>query len=234
MKKLYLVKLASCSIFKQLQIEEALLRADDRNWCLLNIGSSPAIVMGISGKSERLVDHVKAKERNLPIIRRFSGGGTVVVDHSTLFVSLICNESCTGVSTYPGPILEWNASLFDKALKDHGFEALENDYVLHNKKFGGNAQYLTKKRWLHHSSLLWNYQESLMDCLLLPPRMPNYRDNRSHHHFLCKLSDYLPSIAYLEEKIIEELHNRFEVIETPMKYVEEILKRPHRKATQWV
>ena len=40
-------------ILEQLQLEEALFRADQRNWCLLNSGSPPAIVMGISGLPER-------------------------------------------------------------------------------------------------------------------------------------------------------------------------------------
>lgn len=44
------VRLRGCSIFRMLQLEEALLRTDDRNWLLLNEGTDqPAIVMGISG-----------------------------------------------------------------------------------------------------------------------------------------------------------------------------------------
>ena len=45
-----LLRYRGLPILKQLQIEEALLRATSDNWCLLNNGSSqPAIVMGISG-----------------------------------------------------------------------------------------------------------------------------------------------------------------------------------------
>ncbi len=46
----HLLQLQNMPILEQLRLEEALLRADDRNWILINRGSPPAIVMGISGK----------------------------------------------------------------------------------------------------------------------------------------------------------------------------------------
>lgn len=42
--------------------------------------------------------------------------------------------------------------------KDGGFGLRENDYVFRDQKFGGNAQYFTGQRWLHHTSFLWNYK----------------------------------------------------------------------------
>jgi hypothetical protein len=45
-----ILRLRGYPILKMLQLEEALLRTDDRNWLLLNEGTDrPAIVMGISG-----------------------------------------------------------------------------------------------------------------------------------------------------------------------------------------
>ena len=45
-----LLRLKQFPILQQLRLEEALLRADSGNWCLLNDGTpDPAIVMGISG-----------------------------------------------------------------------------------------------------------------------------------------------------------------------------------------
>ena len=50
MLKLNLCVLKNVPVWQQLAIEEALLRADDENWCVINEGSAPAIVFGISGK----------------------------------------------------------------------------------------------------------------------------------------------------------------------------------------
>ncbi len=45
-----LLRLARYPIFKQLQLEQALLRCTDSSWLLVNDGTpDPAIVMGISG-----------------------------------------------------------------------------------------------------------------------------------------------------------------------------------------
>ena len=55
-------------------------------------------------------------------------------------------------------------------------------------KFGGNAQALSKKRWLHHSSLLWSVDPLRMRQLLKQPvRAPDYREGREHGSFLTSL-----------------------------------------------
>ena len=52
---LHFLHLKNIPIWKQLQIEEALLRIDNRNFFILNEGSPKAIIMGISGKEEELI-----------------------------------------------------------------------------------------------------------------------------------------------------------------------------------
>jgi len=79
-------------IFEQLKIEEILMRHDESNWCILNYHvEKPAIVLGISGKVTELVDLDACIRDEITLIRRFSGGGTVIVDNSTLFASFIMN-----------------------------------------------------------------------------------------------------------------------------------------------
>ena len=146
---LFLLDLSSYAIFEQLQIEEALLRVDTRNWCIINHGSTPAIVMGISGKIDALVDRDKWNANPVPIIKRFSGGGTVYVDHNTLFITLLGNKTLFDEECFPAQLMEWSAQFYAPLFANQGFALRENDYVLGDKKFGGNAQYLLKNRWLH-------------------------------------------------------------------------------------
>ena len=89
MHTLHILRLTGHSILEQLRIEEALLRTDTRNWCIVNDGTDDAIVLGISGKVEKLICALQIQKRPIPLIRRFSGGGTVVVDRDTLFVTFI-------------------------------------------------------------------------------------------------------------------------------------------------
>lgn len=225
---LHLIRLKEWSIYQQLQLEEALLRLDQRNWCIVQDGTSPAIVMGISGKPEL---HV-APNQPFPLIRRYSGGGTVVVDHDTAFISFICQSEALSVAPLPDPIFAWSKELYADIFEGHPFDLRERDYVFHDRKFGGNAQYLTKDRWVHHSTLLWDYRADHMDYLQMPQRRPEYRLDRAHSDFLTSISRYLPTRLDFWERVENALHKRFKVVEVDSKDVLPLLEQPHRKATQ--
>lgn len=229
-----IVRVKGVSIFRQLQVEEALLRADTGNWCIINEGSPEAIVMGISSKVEDLLNLEKLRERPIPVIRRFSGGGTVVVDHQTCFVTLICNMDCVGVPGIPYQIIHWAGSLYSGMFDPGCFAVRENDYVLGERKFGGNAQYICKQRWLHHSSLLWDFHEDNMDYLQIPKKAPQYRQDRDHTDFLCRLKDHLPSQEELIVGLRKGLEERFTMVETHWDDAEAFVSRPHRQATTLV
>lgn len=234
---LNLVFLGDWPIYDQLRLEEALLRADRGNWCLLNTGSSPAIVMGISGQPEKLLNQWRMATHPLPLIRRFSGGGTVVVDPHTLFVTWIMNsEDLPSVSCYPEPILRWTEQLYAPLFCGLAFQCQGQDYTIQGRKFGGNAQYLCHRRWLHHSSLLWDYEDELMDYLLIPERQPTYRNQRSHGDFLCRLGSFLPTKESLYEGLIQRVKKHFQVLELAADQAKGVMGRPYRWSTchvQW-
>lgn len=231
MPTLHIVRMKGLPIFEQLQLEEALLRADDRNWCLINEGSPEAIVMGISGKPEELIEISKFREKQVPVIRRFSGGGTVIVDHSTTFVTFICNKDCVNVPGIPEKILQWTGSFYKDVFVEGGFAVKENDYVLGEKKFGGNAQYICKQRWLHHTSLLWDYRDDIMDYLLIPKKTPAYRQKRGHQDFLCRLNEFLPHRHEISTRLEASLKKEFTLLEIDWKTAWSFTERPHRKGS---
>lgn len=212
---IHLIELKNTSIFDQLLLEESLLRDHSENFCLINYGSSPAIVMGISGKKEELVDQEKAAFHNIPLIKRFSGGGTVVVDHNTLFITFIFSKNSHSFPAYPEFIMRWSEEFYRPIFAHSDFQLKENDYVLGDKKMGGNAQYLKKDRWLHHTSFLWDYNPQYMNCLLHPKKTPTYRTNRSHEEFVCKLSDHYPDLQSLIINTKKRLQSLYQVITLP-------------------
>ena len=225
----YLQLPSDTSIFDQLLIEEALLRDDTRNFCIVNEGSTPAIVMGISGKPHELVDTDKAKALQLPIIKRFSGGGTVVVDESTLFVTFIFQKKDHSFQAYPEPIMKWSEGIYKSVFSSHPFALKENDYVMGEKKFGGNAQYIRKDRWLHHTSFLWDYKKEKMEALLHPKKTPSYRAGREHERFLCKMKDFIPSKSNFFSRLKESLQTSFTLVEIQRKDLE--IGTPSRTST---
>lgn len=227
----HLLHFQNLPVLEQLRIEEALLRNDSRNFCVINEGSSPAIVLGISGKVEELVDLQRAKQHALPMIRRFSGGGTVVVDGSTLFVTFICQKSLHDFPCFSAPILQWSTALYKDVFNHPNFQLRENDYVLGEKKCGGNAQYFKKDRWLHHTSFLWDYSPELMQNLLHPKKTPTYRAGRNHEEFICRMKDYLPSQEEFLLRLKGALAQRYALIELQLHDIATIAEIPHRQAT---
>lgn len=221
--ELHLLQLSGCSIFEQLQIEEAFFRVGKGNACLINQGSDPSVVLGISCKQE---EHLSLRP-SIPVIQRFSGGGSVVVDSNTVFISFICNSETVGIAPFPKEVLHWTKNFYTPLIPR--FSIRDNDYVIEEKKFGGNAQYFSRDRFVHHSTLLWDYEPDLMKLLSLPPRMPEYRNRRSHSEFLCRLKEYLPCRLRFVEDFVENLGRHFFVKRFEMEDVREILKIPHRK-----
>jgi lipoate---protein ligase len=232
--KIHLLELKQETILQQLQLEEALLRADERNWCIINQKAPPAIVLGISGNPQLLVNQPLYQTAPVPLIRRFSGGGTVFIDENTHFVTFICNSDQLNVPCFPDKVFKWTEHFYQPLFKHLKFQLLENDYVLENKKFGGNAQYMRKNRWLHHSSFLWDYSAENMKYLLMPPKTPAYRERREHSEFLCSLQNHFSSRHEFNLRIFENLEDFFNVERIEKNKCLEILRQPHRQATTCV
>lgn len=225
MRQLNLLLLpSSTSIFEQLQLEEALLRTSKENWLLLNSGSSPAIVMGISAKEEEVINFENLEKNPIPLIRRYSGGGTVVVDADTLFISWIIQKKEELCHPFPKSIMEWSVQFLPFSLQ-------ENDYVLNNKKVGGNAQSIVREAFVHHTTLLWDFQPNLMALLKLPPKMPEYREKRSHLDFITTLNPYFLSKEVFFETFLAEVQKVFHVEEKANSLALNYLNVPHRKST---
>uniref|UniRef100_A0A7S1Z0V4 BPL/LPL catalytic domain-containing protein n=1 Tax=Trieres chinensis TaxID=1514140 RepID=A0A7S1Z0V4_TRICV len=147
------------SAVERLCLEEALLRHDPLNRCWGVVGNhdpthhtrlelrgpsqgdryvmpvvhnaSCAIVMGIGGKPEKLLDVDAVREDGVQVIRRFSGGGTVVVDHSSLWTTFVGRtKDLPDVEPYPRPIMKWSADeIFGPA-----FRQMKEDMMVQGTK----------------------------------------------------------------------------------------------------
>lgn len=228
---IYLLELQQIPIFEQLQLEEALLRTDERSFCIINRGSPRAIVMGLSGIPEELLDLELVRKDSIPVIKRYSGGGTVIIDEETLFITFLFAKKTLPIAPFPESILRWSTEIYQTAWQLPHFSLSENDYTLKERKCGGNAQYIRKDRWMHHTSFLWDYKEENMDYLHLPQKRPAYRLDRSHSDFLCRLKEIAPSQQTLIDRLKQELVKRFDISPISQRELASIQFRPHRQAT---
>lgn len=57
----------------------------------------------------------------VPVIKRFSGGGTVAVDRDTVFGTLILDSAALpDVECYPRPIMAWSEAFYSTVFAPHG------------------------------------------------------------------------------------------------------------------
>lgn len=129
--KCILLDFQGLPIFKQLQIEEALLRVADQNFCIFNRAVSDSVVLGISRDPNQDTYLSRLQENNIPVIKRYSGGGTVFIDEDTLMVSWIMNSDQAFED--PQSILSWTYALY-APMFPNTFSIQENDYTLGEKK----------------------------------------------------------------------------------------------------
>jgi len=251
-----LLRLRNVPILDALRVEEALFRTDNRSWLITNewdhdsdrainslTGASirseaaTSIVLGLSGKTAELVDIEKSRAAGVPLCRRFTGGGTVVVDKSTIFVTfLTAADALPDIAPFPEPVLRWTSDIYADAFERcgvRGFATHANDYCVDDRKFGGNAQSISGKRWLHHTSLLWEYERERMSLLRMPAKRPEYRASRPHEEFIRGLrAAGVPDRAAFVEAVIAATADRLELREVSIEETHAAMAAPHRKTTK--
>lgn len=79
------------------------------------------VVDAVVRKPEALIDIGAAKAAGVQVIKRFTGGGTVVVDHNTTFCTLIFNAAdVKDVECYPRPVMQWSEGFYRPVFAPHG------------------------------------------------------------------------------------------------------------------
>lgn len=72
-------------------------------------------------KAEQLVHIPEALAAGVPVIKRFSGGGTVAVDRDTVFGTLIMDAAeLPAVECYPRPIMAWSEGFYGSVFSPYG------------------------------------------------------------------------------------------------------------------
>ncbi len=152
----------------------------------------PFLVLGLSCKVAEDV-HVEACLRDgLPVLRRRSGGGTVLQGPGSLSYALVLRVSRDPDLASIGGTNRWVLERVRQALLPltGGIEMRGiSDLAIAGRKISGNAQ-RRKREWiLFHGTLLHAFDvEQVERYQRLPPRRPEYRGERAHRDFLRTLT----------------------------------------------
>ena len=177
--------------------DEELLRLADKEGAgsVLRFWDSPSIfiVVGRIGKIEEDVDVKAAAADGVPVLRRASGGGTVVRGLGCLNYTLVLSKQEHPVLNDLRKSYEWISQKVIDALRPLGVEAVfrpTSDIAVAGsaKKFSGNAQKRGKNFILHHGTILYNFDLLLIPKYLsMPKDIPEYRQGRSHLDFVTNI-----------------------------------------------
>jgi len=154
----------------------------------------PFIVLGRISKESYDVKEAEAQKDNIPIIRRSSGGGTVLQGKGCLNYSLILSKRLRPEIVVLNHSYHFILRRVISALKHTGIDACYfpiSDIALSKtkKKISGNAQRRLKNYILHHGTILYDFDlEKIEKYLKLPQSVPDYRLERSHLDFVSNIS----------------------------------------------
>ncbi len=156
----------------------------------------PAETFVVLGRSNRPADEVNLAAcagLGIPVLRRCSGGGTVLQGPGCLNYALILRHEATpelaGVTQANRLILERHRAAFSALLGEPVEIAGVTDLSVGGRKFSGNAQRRTRRFLLFHGTILLGLDLALMErALPLPSQPPPYREGRPHRDFLRNLS----------------------------------------------
>jgi lipoate-protein ligase A len=183
------------SLEENLALDEALLlQAEESDGAWLRLWEWPqfAVVLGAAGRLAEDVNESACVAGGVPISRRASGGGTVLLGRGCLLFSLILNYKRAVELTEILPSYRYILDRIRDALAvvQPGLEvAGASDLALGGRKVSGNSQQRKRRHLLHHGTFLYDFElESIGRYLHLPKRQPEYRAGRTHAEFLANLN----------------------------------------------
>jgi lipoate-protein ligase A len=150
---------------------------------------TPAVVLGSACRLADDVDLAACEADGVPVLRRSSGGGTVLLGAGCLLYSLVLSYDRDPAL---GEIRSSYAFILGRIAESLGIDRVEpagtSDLALAGRKFSGNAQQRKRHFLLHHGSLLYSFDLARVGRYLRPPpRQPEYRAGRDHADFLTSL-----------------------------------------------
>ncbi|MDH4069705.1 MAG: lipoate--protein ligase family protein [Ignavibacteria bacterium] len=149
------------------------------------------VVVGSSNLVSREVNTDACAVDAVPILRRRSGGGTVLQGPGCLNYSLVLRMSgdLATISGTNATILGRHCVALQPLVNGRISAKGSSDLTVEQMKFSGNAQRRRLRYLLFHGTILYRFDiGKIARYLLFPSKQPDYRGNRDHQAFLANLS----------------------------------------------
>jgi lipoate---protein ligase len=200
--------------------------------------NDPSVIIGKHQIANEEVNNRFVFERNIPVVRRISGGGTVYHDRGNInytFITTAESGNQVNFKKYTAPVTGFLEELSVEAVLDK-----RSDIRTRGLKVSGNAEHVFKDRVLHHGTLLFNASLSdLRDSLLLTEGRYISRAVSSNRTSVTNLSDLLPAINTAAEMKMRLFEYILKMVPDATRYfptateVEEIRELANSKYHSW-
>ena len=184
--------------------------------------AEPMVVLGRSSLAEREVNLELCDRDEVPVIRRISGGCTILAAPGCLMYALVLSYArrpeLRAIQMAHGYVLDAIATALGRCVAGVG-RAGTSDLVWNGCKISGNSLRCQRTHLLYHGTLLYGMDLDLVERYLrFPPRQPDYRAGRGHRAFLANL-------PATREKVAAALVDAFDVGEPLTSWPREIVSQ---------
>ena len=151
------------------------------------------VVLGRISKEDEDLKRENILKDKIPVLRRSSGGGTVLQGPGCLNYTLVLSKErspeLNGIhSSYKFILTQIVQALRTIEINAQYFPISDIALVPTMKKFSGNAQKRSKKFILHHGTILCDFHLADIERYLkIPQSMPEYRAKRKHLDFVANI-----------------------------------------------
>ncbi|MGN1414453.1 MAG: biotin/lipoate A/B protein ligase family protein [Anaerovoracaceae bacterium] len=157
--------------FYNLAFEEVIFESVREEDIFLLWRNTPSVVVGRYQNICREVQAAALRKQNIPVLRRISGGGTVYHDLGNINYTLILNQT-------DSPDYDFCLNPVIKALNAIGVPARKNrscDIAVGEYKISGSAQRIAGGRLLHHGTLLFESDLTVLDHITTQHKNDNFQ-----------------------------------------------------------
>lgn len=183
-----------------IEVADRLAEASSQPWEALRIWQFPVPTV-VTGRASQIGSEVRLQQciqDHVPVLRRVSGGASIVAGPGcfmyTLLLSYVDKPGWRSIDVAHREVMMRVADATRIACK--GNQQLADrirvqgvcDLTIDDVKISGNALRCKRHTMMYHGTLLVNMPlEWLSRYLLLPPRQPEYRNQRDHESFVRNL-----------------------------------------------
>ncbi len=210
---MYQVRLTLPTPAENVALDEALLEACEAGQLaegVLRLWESPDyfVVLGRSSDPQVEVDLAACRREGVPVLRRVSGGGTVLAGPGCLMYAVVLDYRALphlrAVDGAHRHVLERiaaalapqvpgvaHAGISDLVVREEGVVQQKNVIEAENTptlKVSGNAMRAKRDHFLYHGTLLYDFAlDRIGQLLATPTRVHTYRQDRPHGEFVTNL-----------------------------------------------